>query len=330
MKKTLYLVTILIFIVLSCKFSDNNTEEKTDKTLIKNTNIPKFNPDSAYFFIEKQLSFGPRVPNTKGHILCSEFLVNTLLKWSDTVYVQEFKAKAWNGTYLSSKNIIASFNPANPNRIFFAAHWDSRPYADFDPDPSNHRKPIPAANDGASGVGVLLEIARLLSQNKPGIGLDIILFDSEDYGEPNDIENKSEDTWCLGSQYWANNPHKPGYYARFGILLDMVGAKDAVFTMENTSMYFAPDVMKKVWNIAKELGYESYFSQEKTGGIIDDHLYINKIARIPTIDIVHHDKTTSSGFFPYWHTMKDDMSNIDKKTLLIVGNTLLTVLFNEE
>lgn len=330
MKKILFLVTILTFIVLSCKFSDNNTEEKTDKTLIKNTNIPKFNSDSAYFFIEKQLSFGPRVPNTKGHILCSDFLVNTLLKWSDTVYVQEFKAKAWDGTYLSSKNIIASFNPTNPNRIFFAAHWDSRPYADFDPDPSNHRKPIPAANDGASGVGVLLEIARLLSQNKPGIGLDIILFDSEDYGEPNDIENKSEDTWCLGSQYWANNPHKPGYYARFGILLDMVGAKDAVFTMENTSMYFAPDVMKKVWNIAKELGYESYFSQEKTGGIIDDHLYINKIARIPTIDIVHHDKTTSSGFFPYWHTMKDDMSNIDKKTLLIVGNTLLTVLFNEE
>lgn len=330
MKKIILKLTILIFIFVSCNFSDEKPEMKTEDIAIKKINIPTFNSDSAYYFIEKQLSFGPRVPNTKGHVLCSEFLINTLRRWSDTVYIQEFKAKAWDGTYLSSRNIIASFSSENLNRIFFAAHWDSRPYADFDPNPSNHRKPIPAANDGASGVGILLEIARLLSENEPNIGLDIILFDSEDYGEPNDIKNKSEDTWCLGSQYWANNPHRPGYYAKYGVLLDMVGAKDAVFTMENTSMYYAPDVMKRVWNIAKNLGYENYFLQEKTGGIIDDHLYINKIARIPTIDIVHHDKNTSSGFFPYWHTMKDDMSNIDKKTLFIVGNTILTVLFSEE
>lgn len=330
MKKILIAFILLIFSFVSCNISDEKSEKKPNDTVLKKVNIPSFNADSAYFFIEKQLSFGPRVPNTKGHVLCSEFLINTLRKWSDTVYIQEFKVKAWDDTYLKSRNIIASFNPENNNRIFFTSHWDSRPYADFDPDPSNHRKSIPAANDGASGVGILLEIARLLSENKPNIGLDIILFDSEDYGEPNDIKNKSEDTWCLGSQYWSNNPHKPGYNARYGILLDMVGAKNAVFTMENTSMYYAPDIMKKVWNIAENLGYENYFSKEKTGGIIDDHLYINKIARIPTIDIVHHDKSTNSGFFPYWHTMKDDMSNIDKKTLLTVGNTILTVLFNED
>ncbi len=324
----IFVVGILFFV--SCKDSKKKTEERKPEVIAKKVEIPGFNADSAYYFTEKQVAFGPRVPNTKAHEMCSEYLVSVLQKYCKDVKVQSFQAKAWDGTLLKGKNIIAAFNPESNNRIFFSSHWDSRPYADYDADEKNHRKAILGANDGAAGVGILIEIARLFNQTHPNIGVDLILFDLEDYGEPKGSVDKGEDNWCLGSQYWANNPHKPGYFAKYGILLDMVAAKNAVFTMENTSMYYAPDIMKMVWDIANSLGYSHYFSSEQTGGLIDDHLYINKIAKIPTIDIVHHDPTTASKFFPYWHTIKDDMSNIDKSTLMVVGNTLLTVAYGEE
>ena len=316
----------MVVFFVSC---NQNNQQKVEEKTVKKVDIPAFNADSAYFFTEKQLSFGPRVPNTKPHEQCASYIVSSLKKFCKDVKVQDFQATAWNGTLLKGKNIIASFNPEFTNRIFFSAHWDSRPYADFDPDKENHNKPISGANDGAAGVGILLEIARLFSIQPPKTGVDIIFFDLEDYGEPNGVESKSEDNWCLGSQYWSRNPHKQGYKASYGILLDMVGAKNPVFRMENTSMYYAPDVMKMVWDVAASLGYSNYFSQEKSGGLIDDHLYINKIAKIPTIDIVHYDPATVSGFFPYWHTLKDDISNIDKTSLTIVGNTMLTVAFSE-
>ncbi len=331
MTKKIFILIVAIFIIVSCKQKNQqNTENQPEKAAFKKVEIPVFNADSAYYFTEKQLSFGSRVPNTKAHEQCATYIANFFKRFSKEVIVQEFQSKAWNGELLKGKNIIASFNPELNNRIFFAAHWDSRPYADYDPDPKNHRKPIPGANDGAAGVGILMELARLFSTQAPKVGIDLILFDLEDYGEPQGETSQIEDAWCLGSQYWAQNPHKQTYMAKYGILLDMVAAKNAVFTMENTSMYYAPNIMKMVWDVAANLGYGNYFSTEKTGGLIDDHLYINKIAKIPTIDIVHHDPTTISGFFPYWHTMKDDMSNIDKTTMTVVANTILTVAFMEE
>ncbi|MFZ4412849.1 MAG: M28 family peptidase [Bacteroidales bacterium] len=327
-KYILYILGILFFI--SCKEQKKKVEENQQQQTVKKVEIPAFNADTAYYFTEKQVSFGPRVPNTKAQENCANFLVSTLKKYCKDVSVQEFQAKAWDGSLLKGKNIIASFNPTTNNRIFFSSHWDSRPYADYDPDPKNHRSPILGANDGAAGVGILMEIARLFSQSQPKIGVDLILFDVEDYGEPKGTTDKGEDNWCLGSQYWARNPHKPSYFAKYGILLDMVAAQNAVFTMENTSMYYAPDIMKMVWDVAGSLNYGNYFSTEKTGGLIDDHLYINKIAKIPTIDIVQHDPSTDSKFFRYWHTVKDDMSNIDKASLSVVGNTLLTVAYGEE
>ena len=330
MKRILYLVATVIILV-SCKQKTQQPEDtQSENKVVKKVEIPAFNADSAYYFTEKQLSFGPRVPNTKPHEQCADYIVSVLKRYCKDVVVQEFQATAWNGTLLKGKNIIASFKPETNNRIFFSSHWDSRPYADYDPDEKNHRKPIPGANDGASGVGILMEIASLFSTNQPNVGVDLIMFDLEDYGEPKGETVTTEDNWCLGSQYWARNPHKQGYKAKYGILLDMAAAKNAVFTMENTSMYYAPDIMKMVWETAANLGYANYFSTEKTGGLIDDHLYVNKYAKIPTIDIVHHDPTTVSGFFPYWHTMKDDMSNIDKTTMTVVANTILTVAFQEE
>ncbi|OQA01739.1 MAG: Aminopeptidase YwaD precursor [Bacteroidetes bacterium ADurb.Bin408] len=296
-----------------------------------NTDIPIFNEDSAYFYIEKQVFFGPRVPNSKQHEACATYLVQNLKANADTVIVQKTRLRAYDGTALNISNIIASFNPSTNNRIFLCAHWDSRHIAEKDTNAAMQKLPINGANDGASGVGVLLEIARILKIYKPKIGVDIILFDAEDYGQSDNsgLERK-EDTWALGSQYWAKNFHKKNYYARYGILLDMVGAANATFLKESYSMQYAPDVVRKVWQAAQRGGYGNYFQNKETNAITDDHYYINKLAGIPTIDIIHFDNTTPTGFFPFWHTHGDNMSVIDKETLKAVGQTLLIVIFEEK
>lgn len=290
----------------------------------------EFDAASAYAFVKKQVEFGPRVPNTPAHAACAEWFVKTLKQWTPDVVVQSFQAKAFDGTVLDGKNIIASFNAGAADRILLCAHWDSRPFADHDPDPANRYKPVMGANDGASGAGVLLEVARQLSRSKPAAGVDIVLFDLEDYGEHRDWRDAaSPDSWCLGSQHWARNPHRPGYTARFGILLDMVGASDAVFPMDGTSMYFAPAVVKKVWEIAGRIGHSRYFVAREADPLIDDHLYINQIARIPTVDIIHYD-TGRGGFPASWHTVGDTLDKIALDTLKAVGETVLAVVFQGE
>lgn len=295
-------------------------------------NIPAFNADSAYQYVKTQVDFGPRVPNTPAHEKCATWLIDKFKTYTPEVIVQKGRIAAWNGTPLNFKNIIASWNPAAVNRVFLCAHWDSRPYADHDPDPKNRRKPVDAANDGASGVGVLLELARQMSIQKPAIGIDLVLFDVEDYGPPEDQRNgeNTEQWWGQGADYWARNPHKTGYSARYGILLDMVGAPGATFPMEGVSMDYANDILKLVWNTAHRAGYSGYFVFEPGGRITDDHGPINKIMNIPTIDIIHLDKNSETGFYPYWHTTKDNLASIDKATLKAVGQTLLTVIYEEK
>jgi hypothetical protein len=306
------------------------TAEEKQSMETKNVFIPEFNADSAYKYIEHQLAFGPRVPNTPAHKACAAWLEASFKRFTPNVVVQRANLRAFDGTMLDSRNIIAVFNPEIQSRVLLCAHWDSRPWADHDQDPAKRKKPVPAANDGGSGVGVLLEIARQMSQHNPGIGVDIVLFDSEDYGEPQEMQGTNEDSWGLGSQYWSKNPHVPGYSARYGILLDMVGAKGATFTMEGTSMYFAPDIMRRVWDIAQRLGYDEYFLTKKTGNLIDDHVYVNQNLRVPTIDIIDYDQDREKGFFEYWHTTKDDMSNISKETLHAAGHTILTAVYESK
>ena len=319
---------VLPFIIIAC--GDSKTKKKTTDGTVKPVEsvfVPEFNADSAFYFIEKQVSFGPRVPNTEAHKECAAWLTETLKRYTSNVIVQNAKLKTSDNTTLDASNIIASFNPENPSRILLCAHWDTRPWADHDPDPANRRKPVPGANDGASGVAVLLEMARQFSQHNPGHGVDIILFDAEDYGEHEEVQGNTEDSWALGSQYWAHNPHVSNYTARFGILLDMVGASNPSFTMEGTSMYFAPGIMRNVWNTAQSLGYQNYFLTRKTGALTDDHLYVNQILNIPTIDIIDYTPDRENGFFEHWHTVNDDMSNISRETLKAVGHTVLTVVY---
>lgn len=291
---------------------------------------PDFNSDSAYSFVDKQVAFGPRVPNTEAHKACGDYLVSQLESFGAKVIEQKVDLKAFDGTVLHARNIIGSFSPEKSERVLLFAHWDTRPFSDHDPDEKKHRTPVQGANDGASGIGVLLEVARLLQAKTPDVGVDIIFFDAEDYGPPYFAENVSEgEWWCLGSQYWSKNPHVPGYKARFGILLDMVGAPDATFYKEELSRHYAKGIVEKVWSTARDLGHGKNFIDKDSGGITDDHVPVNQNRRIPSIDIIHLDMNTDSGFGWYWHTSKDDMSNISKETLKAVGQTVLEVVYKE-
>jgi len=321
-KNSLFLASILFVIGIFCN--------QPTKQYIKHPGVitPDFNSDSAYKFIENQVNFGPRVPNSIAHSKCAEYLVNKMKNYKAEVIIQNIKLKAFDGTILDARNIIAQYNLSAQNRILLCAHWDTRPYADEDT--ANMNIPIAGANDGASGVGVLLEIARVLSNKSPKIGIDIIFFDAEDYGEPSwNTQNKNE-SWCLGSQYWSANKHKKNYKANFGILLDMIGSKGAKFTKEDNSRHFASIYVKYVWEVAQILGYDNYFIDKKTRPIIDDHFFVNTIAKIPCLVIVDYNDSTETNYGAYWHTHQDNMNIIDKNTLKAVGQTLLEIIFAEK
>ena len=331
MKKFVFWVMISMVVcgsLSSCKKEKRNApagQETKQETLV----APPFDADSAFNFVKAQTDFGPRVPNTTAHDRCGEYLQKTLAKYADTLYVQSFSAKNYKGTQLRGRNIIGVFNPDQTRRVILASHWDSRHVADHDPDPANHTTPIDGANDGASGVGVLLEIARQLSEKAPNIGVDIIFFDLEDHGTPESETSPQGDWWCLGSQHWAANPHIAGYSADFGILLDMVGDQSAVFRYEYFSKAHALSVLSKVWGTAYQLGYGTRFVQQNSNPITDDHYYVNEIAHIPMIDIIHQEDNTGTGFPLTWHTLNDNIEHIDKGTLDMVGKTVLSVVYGE-
>ncbi len=325
MKRTYSLIPLFcsLLAIVSCgnRAKTSNTEE--ENITKSDVNVPKFNADSAYQYVKAQVDFGPRVPNTSAHIACGNYLAAKLAKFGATVSNQYADLPAVTGTMLKARNIIGSYKPESKKRIAIFSHWDSRPWADSDPDKKNHKTPILGANDGASGVGVMLEIARQIQKQQPEMGIDLIFLDAEDYGD-----HGSDDSWALGAQYWARNPHVEGYTARFGILLDMVGAKDATFRFESYSQKKAPNINQKVWDAAISLNFGRYFIKEEGGGVTDDHVFINDFAHIPTIDIIH--TTSDGGFYKNWHTLKDDMDGIDKATLGAVGQTLLQVIYNEK
>lgn len=325
------LSAIFILLILALNQCTSDTKPKDS---VKGKNIPEvkvspsikipvFNADSAYDFIQDQVGFGPRVPNTKEHEACANYLVNKMNQYADSAFIQYGNATTWDNKTLFMKNIIAVFSPKKRNRILLSAHWDTRPWADEDT--ARQDEPIVGANDGGSGVGVLLEIARNLSIQQPELGIDIILFDAEDWGKPNE-----SNSYCLGSQYWANNPHDKNYRdkARFGINLDMVGGKDAIFAKEGESMLKSRWVMDKVWKIGQGLGHNEFIDFTRQG-IVDDHFYVNTILNFPYIDIINYGVAEGGGFGHFWHTHKDDMDVIDRKPLKAVGETVMHTIFKE-
>lgn len=326
-------LTLIMMIASAMTLSCGNAKsghQGGEQTVPMQVVVPSFNADSAYSYVKRQVDFGPRVPGSDGHKACAAWLEQKLAGFGAKIYKQNVQLQRYDGALLDAVNIIASFDPDNVKRVMLCAHWDTRPWADNDDDPANHHTPILGANDGGSGVGVLLEVARQIAAAKPAVGIDIMLFDAEDSGTPRfDNDDYDDRSWCLGAQYWAHNPHRQGYTARYGLLLDMVGAADAVFYREGFSQDYAPSVIDKVWDKAAQLGYSHLFVNDFAGYISDDHVPVNEIARIPCIDIIHNDPTTT-GFGTFWHTVDDDMDIIDKQMLGIVGAVVLNVIYNEK
>jgi Zn-dependent M28 family amino/carboxypeptidase len=273
--------------------------------------------------------------NSKAHDDCEQWIINKFKGYGMSVVPQKCDLKGYDGTILHSTNIIASYKPELKDRILLCAHWDCRPWADNDPDEANWKKPVMAANDAASGVAVMLEIARLLSPDScrlsPTLGIDFICFDAEDYGFPQwETIDDPGNTWALGAQYWAAHPHTAGYKARYGILFDMVGGQGAQFYQEVMSKYYAKHIVDKVWQAATVVGYGSSFPMSEGTGVTDDHIPVNTTANIPCIDIIPYFPTCEqSSFGPTWHTLNDDMAHLDKNTLQAVGQTVIQVLFSE-
>ena len=270
---------------------------------------PVFSSDSAYAFIERQMAFGPRVPNSKAHNDCAVWLIQTLREQGAIVELQRGQMPDYRGNMQQIYNIIAHFNTpqtANRPRVLLGAHYDTRPWCDEEENYNDRYYNVPGANDGASGVGVLLERVR---------------------GPDTARGAEREDTWCLGAQLWATSYAKinaPAY--QYGMVLDMVGAPDASFPRELYSTQYAANYQQQIWNTAEKLGYGNYFNNQQSYPITDDHYYVNYIAGIPCVDIIHYDIRNATGFPHWWHTRKDNMDNISKSTIQAVGEVVMSQL----
>lgn len=331
MKKTLLSILSVSFFLMASGCGDNTgktTDDRQDTAdSAPKVQVPSFNADSAYTYIAQQVAFGPRTPGSKAQEQCAAWMEGQLKRYCDTVYRQETQLTAGDKkTRLRCINLIGSIRPQAKRRILFLAHWDSRPWADMDITDKN--KAIDAADDGGSGVAVLISLAATLKAiplTNPDVGIDILLTDVEDYG----TREWGDDSYALGTQYWAHNPHIPGYKAEGGILLDMVGGRNARFPLESNSKQLAGGLQQEVWAAAGDAGYASYFVYEDGGAITDDHMPVNEIRKIPTIDVIHLPSSSATGFPDHWHTHNDNMSVIDKGTLKAVGQTLLQFLYTQ-
>jgi len=321
------LLSLLLF-ATGCGGAANNGEsEKTaDKTESQETQtapaLSGFSADSAFSYLKTQVEFGPRVTNSEAHRRAADWLGAELRRHGADVTEQRVDLQSFDGVTLHARNIFARFNPDLPDRILLLAHYDSRPWADNDPDPANHQMPVDGANDGASGVAVLLETARCINASGEKLPIDILLVDAEDRGTDGD-----DSSWAMGARYFAQNPPVEGYAPRFAILLDMVGGKDARFPREYISQVNVPWLNDRFWKAAKRAGHAERFPETIGGAVTDDHVELLK-AGIPTIDIIEYNEGT--GFNPNWHTVSDNLSNISKETLKAVGETLVEFLNGEQ
>lgn len=322
---TAAILAIAATMLTSCGSGSARTADSD--SVVAEVSVPAFNADSAYAYTAMQTAFGPRVPGTQAHAQCREWLVQRLEQTgADTVIVQRGMMADADNRPLAIYNIFAQFNAKATRRLLLLAHYDSRPWADEDPNPANRQSPIDGANDGASGVAVILEIARLVGLTPPGIGIDVLFADAEDGGRSNDADPQSDLTWCLGSQYFANHLPYAGSLPEGAFLLDMVGGSDAAFPVEYFSQQAAPQLIKHLQNSAAKAGVSGRFPSRVGGAVNDDHVHIIS-AGIPAVDIIEIDHPRTGSFNPTWHTKDDNIGNISRETLGDVGRALVTAIY---
>lgn len=323
-KTIIFILLGFVFILASCKDdkSKKDTSNSVKSVKSKRVKIPLFVADSAFANVKKQVDFGTRVTGSEGHKKAQEWFIEKFKSYGAEVEVQKFDANFHYGNKAKAANIIARFNPNHPKKVIIAAHYDTRYMAEKDSDPAMKNKPIDGADDGASGVAVILELARLLNKYPIDLGVDLVLFDAEDNGD----EAGGDESWCLGSQYWSKQAAANRYKADFGILLDLVGAKNAVFPKEGLSRKYAEPIQTVIWDLAGKMGYSDLFADVYRGAINDDHLYVNQIARIPMVDIISI-PNVQGGFGKHHHTHQDNINIIDKNTLRRTGQVVISLLF---
>jgi hypothetical protein len=278
--------------------------------------VPVFSGQAAFQQLQKQCEFGSRDPGSSGYVACRDYLISTLRTLADEVEIQKFPISFGSPRKtVTASNIIAKFQPALRERLLLCAHWDTRPWADMDSKPANRRLPILGANDGASGVAILLEIARLLKEQKTTLGIDIVLFDGEDIGESHKPNSYARGSAAFAEMY--GNKIRP----RFGILLDMVGDSDLQIYYESYSMQSAGAIVRQVWQYAQAMGISEFVMQEGYA-VFDDHMPLLQKG-IPCIDIIDFD-------YPYWHTLEDRPDKCSSASLEKVGRVVTAVIYGEK
>jgi glutaminyl-peptide cyclotransferase len=285
---------------------------------IARVNVPAFDADSAHALLRRQVEFGPRVPGTPGHAAQLQWMVEHLRERADTVIVQSFDQPIDGHEPIRLHNVFARFAPENSTRVLLVAHWDTRPVSDQEEDEARQRLPVPGANDGASGVAVLLALADMFAAQPPPIGVDILLTDGEDFAtRPGDYENM-----YLGAKYFAAN-QPPGYAPLYAILVDLVGDTNPRFEMEGYSLQYAPEVVQRVWRMAEGIGYGHIFVRTTGMSIMDDHVPLNQ-GGIRTIDIIDMDYGPNNAF---WHTQNDVVENTSPRGLGAVGEVIAALVY---
>lgn len=330
LRHTILAVVTAVFTLSACSSRGNATSPTASAAAQSAArSVPQFSADSAYSYVAGQCAFGPRVPGTQAQVECAEWLQKELARHGATVSLQQGEMQAYDGKMLPVYNIVGSYNPDAKMRVLLMSHWDSRHVADQSDDAQLSHQPVMGANDGASGVGILLELARLAGQTLPQVGIDIFLTDVEDYGAPDDWQGTHDEKWwAMGTQMWCKEMARQGYRAQYGILLDMVGSADATFYREYYSDRYASSFVSQVWSEAAQLGYSSLFIDRQGGAVTDDHVFVNRMLNIPCLDIIDYRiGTDNDGFCPEWHTEDDTMDHISQETLGKVGRVLVRMLW---
>ena len=285
------------------------------------SNVPRFDEDHAFSYLVAQCDFGPRNPGSDGYYACLDYLITELDQSANEIILQDFsyQERRYNKQY-NLQNIIARFNPDSEFQTVISAHWDTRPWADQEDLRQDREKPIIGANDGASGVAILLELAKIMGENPPPIGVNLVFFDGEDLGVPG--ENA---TYCQGSRFFAKNLPIPR--PDEAINLDMVGDKQLVLPIERYSLEYHPKLVRHLWDRAKDMGLDAFIGRVDYA-IYDDHIPLNEIAGIPSIDII--DFKYPNSYANFWHTLNDIPENCSEESLGQVGALMVDYIYNRE